>query len=594
MNIGEPTILLARWYRTFLARIVRRTRREFRELQANFGSDELIEEAVRACARRTEHLYIIQITLCTYILVTIASIRDIDFFTNAVATLPLINTKVPLDLFFLAAPLTTLSVFMYFQLNLGLLQRLMLTGGNALHIGRSTGWLILLTFNRTSGYVDAIRLLTALIAWGLVPTTVFFAWLRVAPFHWNLPTQVGAGGKVPDLPPYDFVTLLSIASLVTIVIWWFARRFTQLVITKASRAKPKGWLPTFASLLIVAVVASHFVIGASINDFYRIQLQGAQLPNFTLDNANFRRANLFGANLSGARLNNAHLEEAILSSANLEGAVLVDAHLEGASMRFVNLRNASLVGAHLEGAYLLDSHLDGAYMVNVNLRGADLTTAFLIGADLTRMNPQRYQTQTRAADGAHLEGAILYGAHLEGAILNSAHLDGADLSEAHLEGAVLDYASVKGANLEGASCRGCSASGLVVGTLDKEQLLRPLVDDKDRLNLRLSDGVNLFDVLTRRLGERDSKGTSGLPLEGMCSDTPSQSDTPRRCTEVRKRALIEAVSGGGEWTDVQVAAIKEAWCLDGVRRHFKAWHGLNEKTLGEFPCAEVQWDGLEE
>ena len=119
-----------------------------------------------------------------------------------------------------------------------------------------------------------------------------------------------------------------------------------------------------------------------LQDFYGVNLRGANL-----DGANLDGANLGGANLEEANLRGVDLERANLLGADLLGANLLRAHLEGA-----NLRGANLVGANLEGANLVGAHLEGAYLEGANLVGAHL-------------------------EGAHLKGTILEGAHLEGTIL---------------------------------------------------------------------------------------------------------------------------------------------------------------------------------
>jgi uncharacterized protein YjbI with pentapeptide repeats len=132
------------------------------------------------------------------------------------------------------------------------------------------------------------------------------------------------------------------------------------------------------------------------------------LSGYLLDIQDFYRANLEGANLEGASL----------YSANLEGA---------------NLGGANLEGANLEGANLYSANLGGANLYSASLGGANLKGASLYSANLGR---------------ADLEGASLYSANLEGANLYSANLGWADLDMANLKGADLDMANLKGTILE--------------------------------------------------------------------------------------------------------------------------------------------------
>jgi uncharacterized protein YjbI with pentapeptide repeats len=94
------------------------------------------------------------------------------------------------------------------------------------------------------------------------------------------------------------------------------------------------------------------------------------VPQWSMENADFK-----GADLSGADLLGADLREANLSEANLYGADLRWADLFRADLREANLSEANLRGADLRGANLCRADLSGA-----NLSRADLNRANLLGA----------------------------------------------------------------------------------------------------------------------------------------------------------------------------------------------------------------------
>ena len=91
-------------------------------------------------------------------------------------------------------------------------------------------------------------------------------------------------------------------------------------------------------------------------------IQGADLTN-----ANLTEANLQGADLTNANLRYANLTDADLTNANLQGADLTEAILT----------DADLTNANLQGAVLTNADLQGAILTNANLRYTNLT-----GADL--------------------------------------------------------------------------------------------------------------------------------------------------------------------------------------------------------------------
>lgn len=69
-------------------------------------------------------------------------------------------------------------------------------------------------------------------------------------------------------------------------------------------------------------------------------------------------------------------KRANLQGANLEDAFLGDANLRDANLQGANLKDAYLVGANLQGANLQGANLKDAYLQGANLQGATFTTNF--------------------------------------------------------------------------------------------------------------------------------------------------------------------------------------------------------------------------
>ena len=85
--------------------------------------------------------------------------------------------------------------------------------------------------------------------------------------------------------------------------------------------------------------------------------------------------NLLNVNLENADLWEAKLEGAIISQSNLSGVRFVKANLQGARFLWADLEGASLMSANLRGAYIGGANLAYAILIGAQLQGADLSNA---------------------------------------------------------------------------------------------------------------------------------------------------------------------------------------------------------------------------
>ncbi len=577
-----------------IQKLIEHTESELNDLKDRLGTGELILETIKASAKRTERLYLIQITFCTYVLLSLAGIKDVDFYTSAEAKLPVIGLAVSLNIFFISAPIIALCLFAYFQLNLRILQNAMLSSNNAIQHGRSSGWLILYYFGeistkKPSDTVRLIRFGTGLLAWGLPIITAFLCWVRIAPFAWNTPTGLILGGKLPNLPSHYLVGTISLLTVTFVFLGFIWRKLEYAIITKTYKSNLFRRAAAVIAVFFIGIITVHTVIALWPNRFFRLDLSEVNLDGFVLTGANFRGANLYKASLIEANLENAHFEGAILVYANLSGANLINAHLEGAYMRYSQLRNASLVGAHLEGAQLIDAHLEGAYLVNSHLQGANMTSAYLVGAEFSTVNPDDYKNQIAPKGGVKLQGAILRNAHIEGSILNSANLDGADLSEAHLNGAILSFSSMRGANLESVDFRGSTITEIKDGPYDRQEIKSWLKANAKRFSkVKLFNGT-LLELITRRLVPKDKnviEMNANIPQNITCWHEPTDGPSLKQCEDLRREALINLALGNSAETVEQTHALRKAWCVKGVKDHWKNWNGFTEEDFKLVSCME--------
>jgi uncharacterized protein YjbI with pentapeptide repeats len=205
------------------------------------------------------------------------------------------------------------------------------------------------------------------------------------------------------------------------------------------------------------------IAGAHLN---QMNLRFARGYKAFLINAKLWRANLEGAYLSeadlrGANLREAQLRSAILDRAQLTRAILVSAKATGANLTASDLRFADLSYGTFENAVISNARVSGASLYAVNLRNAQL-----LRTDLSRTDMRDAKLEHAVLSFANLEQTDLSsaklgetnltGARLKGTILLDADLKKADLRGAYLTGAVLRDVEMDGANLAGADLRGAS------------------------------------------------------------------------------------------------------------------------------------------
>jgi uncharacterized protein YjbI with pentapeptide repeats len=211
-------------------------------------------------------------------------------------------------------------------------------------------------------------------------------------------------------------------------------------------------------------------------------------------------AHLNQINLRFTRGYRAYLVNAKLWRANLEGAYLSEADLRGVNLREANLRDAILDRAKISHALLVSSNASGANLTGADLRAADLSYSILENARLSN---------------AKLGGASLYAVNLRYAQMLRADLSLADLRDTKLEQTVLSFANLQQADL--------SSAKLTQANLNGAQMKGTILLDAD-LKSAVLDGVVLTGAVLRNadfhgatLFGADLRGTSGLSAGQLCS-----------------------------------------------------------------------------
>ncbi|HYL83781.1 MAG TPA: pentapeptide repeat-containing protein [Candidatus Angelobacter sp.] len=233
------------------------------------------------------------------------------------------------------------------------------------------------------------------------------------------------------------------------------RPYADLTEATLSRPLPSGMAWTEENMEKIS--------GAHLN---QMNLRYARAYRAFLANAKLWRANLEGGYFSEADLRNSNLRESLLRNgifdrAMLSHAVLVSANATGANFSGADLRFSDLSYGIFENAVLSNARLAGASLYAVDLRNAQLLRTDLSRTDMRDTKLEHAVLSFAILEqtdlsSARLGEANLTGAQLKGTILLDADLKKADLRGAFLAGAILRGAEMDGANLAGADLRGAS------------------------------------------------------------------------------------------------------------------------------------------
>ncbi len=415
----------------------------------------IVAEISKNCRR----ILLAILMVCAYCLVTIVTTPHPLLITNLhSASLPIMQSRIPIVIFHAFAPIFLLGLYIYFHLGLQRfwdeLAALPAVFPDSRHLDQTVyPWLL-------NGYIRAqlsiggqdrppySRLQTTFaifIAWWTVPLTIVMIWWSYLPRHeW-------------------FLTSFHIIALVisyTCLIHFQCSARNTLRQYCCRPAAPQGpvvmrWLEEvgccgdavlqsrkkcLAAILFLAVTF-WLASWAAVNFFRFADLTAAEIStkpaNWTNTSENTAEeidavdgAKLSDTNLRGAEAQKAFLVKADLTKANLQKADLSDADLRKAFLVSAELQKAILVKADLRHANLTQAYLQDALLVEADLRHADLTGAHLNQAILVYAKLQH----------AKLIRADLQHAELTGAHLDEADFEGAELSDANLEQAVLSGA----------------------------------------------------------------------------------------------------------------------------------------------------------
>ena len=477
------------------------------EAIANFEGLKIIAEATS----NAQKLFIAMLGGCLYCWLTTGTTKDAALLTNSASSpLPIIGTALPIVGFYLVAPILLVALYFYFHLNMQRVWEALADLPSVFPDGRpldkvADPWLL-------NGFVRAhfFRLmderpplsrmqqwLSILLAWCVVPVTLFVFWGRYLLRHhslgtalhvWLLAASIGGGWMFyllaratlrgapfepfvltqawKDGSIYKRIAGVSGACVLGVILYLFSAEAIKGVSRSCGILSLRGLVTCgleeigfrpFADIGRQEVSTKPSSWTGDVKEYPLVK--GARLPHANLQYANAYLAFLVNADMRGCKLSNAILPYANLSKADLSKADLSKADLSGANLSGANLSKADLSGANLSGATLSDANLSDA-----DLSDADLSNAYL----------SKEPNSPAATAGANLSKAKLCGAKLSYAWLSYANLSDADLSDADLSNAYLSNAKLDEAYLQAIDLRdteGLTESQLKKAKTDKRTLL---------------------------------------------------------------------------------------------------------------------------
>jgi len=163
-------------------------------------------------------------------------------------------------------------------------------------------------------------------------------------------------------------------------------------------------------------------------------LDGLNLANRNLSEADFSGASLVGANLCGSNLERASLYCADLRDCNLQSAKLSRADLRGASFSGARLAFAVLDGADLRAAMMMYVGAEGVSVIDRDGAKQSGRSRTMSGVDFSNCSMKGASFGNARLDGANFTGALLQGASFKSAkltnvVFKNAVLTGVNLKE---------------------------------------------------------------------------------------------------------------------------------------------------------------------
>jgi hypothetical protein len=362
------------------------------ETRARTDAPEWLISNIAEASKNAQQVFFALVSLLVYSAVSIIGTSDRQVILNSTIQLPILNTSVSLNAFFILAPLFSLLVFVYLQLYLQRLKGLIRQLRNQYakpEPRRLYPWALTIADDPEPGSVGTLqKIITAASLWWLLPNVLllFAVW------------------SVRKHSPWlsYLVCAYPLIALVAVIYFWSKYREPH-----ATRSGLRGiYGLTIATLLIDLAIAAYIIPVANFGRFATWEVSQASSTGLRARWNELMRE-LTCADLSYQILVTEEKKEYDTYWVNLESAHLEGANLDHAILKLANLRSSHFEGANLKSTTLRTAMLEGADFQNANMDGTDLSYAKLVGANnLLISQVCRARTLYKASVDPGLESAI--------------------------------------------------------------------------------------------------------------------------------------------------------------------------------------------
>src|SRR5262245_34600047 len=547
-------------------------------------------DALNTASARSNALWLIFLGVMAYLFITVGAVTHRDLLLDSGVALPILQVKIDLARFFLAAPA------IFALLHLGLVAQFALIARKALEFNAAVR-LLESTDQRThplrleldsaffvqaiagpersrllSGFLNAIGWLTLVV---LPLLLLLYMQVAFLPFHDAGITTVQRGIVLADLALLLLVGVFLLRAetnflgallrlgfnnpgslvfgLAVVAGAGFASIFLATIPRGAAADDRASALLSADGALFFGMfprnlnVADADLAAGKQPGGRPVSLRGRDLRFARLDRVDVRPAGLTGASLDGASLTGADLRGIHLRCAD---AAVLQQPEDRPKARCASARGADFSGARLTEASLVGADLRGAKFEDAALEGADLSLGLVTGASFERARLQRASLSGLALNGvsfvlANLQGADLAGAKLQAADFSGAVLQGANLSLAHLAGAALREADLEGADLQSAKLYGADLRGakLQAADLAGAMVWRAAPPAADAAAL-----ADLANIVMKQPGKDDLEA---LKAATVVAEPPANGERPTSVAD-----LIKNPGPDGAWAS---SADGQAW-----------------------------------
>ena len=445
---------------------------------------EALAAAVNQAAARDVAQWFFFITLMLTITAIVASTTDRVIFLQEPLNVPIFGIQLPLNGFYVFAPLVLLSFHFYLVVQLRFLSHRLDSfiayidrhyGARSNHVGQAEALLdnfsvLQLFLRRHRGRFSVLLFITVTSTLFIAPIAIFiFIQIRFLPYQSEVITNL-----------HRFVIVADLCVLLFIFPRGFSKNKSICAVYLGARWAAIGVIVTF-SAFIANIPGERLEVGGFANsvraalfkdEYYQVG-RGLQIASRYLhlaeqdlvpedgpllagmgrtrsvryralrgavfDGADLQKVDFTGSDLRGARFRRANLRGAVMDYVDASGVDFREADLRAAFFRGANLHNVQLSGANASGANFFRANLHRAWGYKANFNGASFAYAAFNFAGFR--NSTMLGATFIHAGGS---GAQFIGADLRGATFAFASIGASDFGDANLRSVIFRDTLISG------------------------------------------------------------------------------------------------------------------------------------------------------